>query len=243
MASDHSKDNVVIYAILALATAAILYLYRLTQNEFLLELSSLPVEILVTVFILDRFLRRREARARRQRLRHIKGYLFRSDMRRLFVANVNACARPDVSMSFIRSASLEELKARRQAAARVEYPGPEAMEPIVAEYVAAEPVWKRFMDIAIANEFDDIFQAMVYILHFVADVRQFQERHPGESFARHAQSHPRLRDRMEKVLGDGIRAFLDYAIELKEHQPDLFTEVFGGHGEEDGRGGVTNEGP
>lgn len=237
MASDHSKDNVVIYAILALATALILYVYRWTQYEFLLELSALPVEILVTVFILDRFLRRREARARRQRLRHIKGYLFRSDLRRLFVANVNACARPDVSMSFIRSASLEELKDRRQAAARVEYPGPEAMDPIIGEYIAAESVWQRFMDIAIANDFDDIFQAMVYILHFIADVRQFQERHPGQSFARHAQSHPRLRERMEKVLGDGIRAFLDYAIELKAEQPDLFAEVFGSYGEDEGRGG------
>ncbi len=237
MADARAKENIVIYAVLALATAIIVFLYHLTQNEFLLELSSLPAEILVTVFILDRFLRNREARARRQRLRHIKGYLFRSDLRRLFIANVNACVRPNVSMSFIRSASLEELKARRQAAARVEYAGPEAMDAIVAEYVAAEPVWKQFMDIAIANDFDDIFQAMVYILHFVADVRQFREAHPGESFARHVQAHAHLQERMEKVLGDGIRAFLDYAIELKELQPELFTEVFGRAVEDERRGG------
>lgn len=227
-----SLENAIIYAVLALATLIFLFLYHLTRVEFLIELAALPVEILVTVFILDRFLRGREARARRLRLRHIKSYLFRSDLRRLFVANVNACARPNVSMAFIRSASLEELKARRAEAARVEYSGPAAMDAIIAEYVAAEPVWKQFLELAIANDFEDVFQAMVYILHFIADVRQFREKHPDASFAEYAGTRPHLQARLEKVLGDGIRAFLDYAIELKEQQPELFAEVFGSYAED-----------
>jgi len=31
--------------------------------------------------------------------------------------------------------------------------------------------------------------------------------------------------KVRKVLGDGIQRFLDYVIELKEEQPDLFDQV------------------
>ena len=31
--------------------------------------------------------------------------------------------------------------------------------------------------------------------------------------------------RVMKVLGDGIRKYLEYAIELKEKQPELFNQV------------------
>lgn len=232
MKDSKSRENVIIYAILAFTTLFFLGIFHLTHSEFFIELAVLPIEILVTVFILDRFLRGREARARRLRLRHIKSYLFRSDLRRLFIANVNACARPNVSMAFIRSASLEELKARRAEAVRVEYSGPAAMDAIIAEYVAAEAVWKQFLELAIANEFEDVFQAMVYLLHFIADVRRFRESHPDASFAEYARTRPHLQARLEKVLGDGIRAFLDYAIELKAQQPELFAEVFGDYAED-----------
>ena len=30
---------------------------------------------------------------------------------------------------------------------------------------------------------------------------------------------------MHKVLGDGVRSFLDHAIELKEQQPEMFEEI------------------
>lgn len=232
MSDTKFRENAIIYVILLSATAFFLYLHHLTQAEIMIEFGAMPVEILVTVFILDRFLRGREARARRLRLRHIKSYLFRSDLRHLFIANVNACARPNVSMAFIRSASLEDLKARRAEAARVEYASSAAMDAIIAEYVAAEPVWKQFLELAIANDFEDVFQTMVYILHFIADVRQFHENHPDGSFAEYARTRPHLQARLEKVLGDGIRAFLDYAIELKERQPELFAEVFGNYVED-----------
>jgi hypothetical protein len=32
-------------------------------------------------------------------------------------------------------------------------------------------------------------------------------------------------EKVRKVLGDGIQKFLDYAIELKEKQPDIFFEL------------------
>jgi len=35
--------------------------------------------------------------------------------------------------------------------------------------------------------------------------------------------------RVTRILGDGIRKYLDYAIELKEKQPELFSQVVGGY--------------
>lgn len=227
-----SKENVVIYCILILSTVVLLYLHRVTHFDYLLELSGAPFEILVTVFILDRFLRARESRERRRRLLYIKSIMFRSDMRGMFIENVNAVKIPDVSMKFIRAASLAELKARRANADKVVYPSPESMEPIIMEYVQAEHVWKNFMDLAIANDFDDVFQGMVYIMNFVEDVKHFKKKYPDRLFIHHAMKHPHLMRKVEKVLGDGIRAFLDYAIQLKEHQPEMFEEVFSSYEEE-----------
>ncbi len=227
-----SKENIVIYCILVLSTAALLYLHHVTKFDYLLELSGAPFEILVTVFILDRFLRGREAREKRRRLFYIKSLMFRSDMRDMFAKNVDAVKYPDVSMRFIRNATLAELKAHRALATRTEYPTPESMEPIIMEYVRAEHVWKNFMDLAIANDFDDVFQGMVYILNFVEDVKLFKKKNPDQLFIHHAMKHPHLMRKVEKVLGDGIRAFLDYAIQLKEQQPEMFDEVFLSYDEE-----------
>lgn len=67
---------------------------------------------------------------------------------------------------------------------------------------------------------------------FIEDVKLFKKKNPDQLFIRYAMTQPRLMNKVEKVLGDGIRAFLDYAIQLKEHQPEMFEEVFGSYDEE-----------
>ncbi|HMP88774.1 MAG TPA: hypothetical protein PJ991_01160 [Kiritimatiellia bacterium] len=224
-----SKENIIIYSLLALSTALILYLYKATEIEYFLELSGTPFEILVTVFILDRFFRGRESREKRRRLTYIKGFMFRSDMRKVFIANVNAVQKPALTISFVRGASLDELKEKRsEANNQMTYPSPEAMEKIIDEYVRAESVWKQFLDLALANDFEDVFNGMVYILHFIQDVKLFKERNPNALFIHEAQKNPHLMQKVDKILGDGIRSFLDYAIQLKENHPELFQDVFSG---------------
>ncbi len=72
------------------------------------------------------------------------------------------------------------------------------------------------MERAIQNEFDYIFGDMIFILHFIQDVRLFKKNHPGRNFMSEAKDSTLLMEKAHKVLGDGIRKFLDYAIELKE---------------------------
>jgi hypothetical protein len=66
---------------------------------------------------------------------------------------------------------------------------------------------------------------MIYILHFINDVKAFKERHPDQLFIHEAEKNERLMTKVKKVLNDGIQKFLDYAIELKEKQPKVFDDL------------------
>ena len=156
---------------------------------------------------------------------YIKSCLFRSEMRDLFIANFNTLKSPSLTMAQIKDSTLDELKRMREDANTVEYKSLEKMEPIIMEYVNAQSVWQNFMDIAISYNFEEIFQDMIYILHFIHDVKAFKANNPDKLFIYEAAEKERLMTKVKTVLGDGIRKFLDYAIELKEKQPDMFYEI------------------
>lgn len=189
------------------------------------HLAAIPLEILLAVFIVQRFLDNRENEEKRRQLMLIKSCMFRSDMSNLFIANFDALESPPVTMSKIKDSTLNELKRIREQADTVQYKSLEMMEPVIMEYVKARHVWQDFMERAIAYDFEDVFRDMVYILHFVRDVESFKENNPDRLFIREAQKNELLMRKVRKVLGDGIRKFLDYAIELKEKEPDLLYEI------------------
>ena len=220
-----TRENIIIYVALLAATAIILYFEHLTKIEFLYHLAAIPLDALIIVFIIERFLHSREMQQKRRQLMYIKSYLFRADMRNLFIANLNAVKSPDVAIPLIKNATLEELKKKRQEANTIEYKSSEIMEPVIMEYVNTQSVWQNFMDLAISYDFEDVFHNMVYIIHFIQDVKIFKENHPDKLFVHHAMRKQYLMQKTNKVLGDGIRVFLDYVIELKQKQPEMLTEV------------------
>ena len=214
------------YAVFPAVSFFFLIVEHLTHIEFFLHLAAIPLEVMVAVFIVERFLERRERRDKRRQLMFIKSYMFRSDMRNLFIANFAALKSPAVTMAGIRAASIHELQKMRREAEEVEYRAPEDMEPVIMEYVKAQHVWKSFMERAISNDFEEIFHDMIYILHFIFDVQTFRDGNPGKLFMTEAAKNEVLMSKVMKVLSDGIRRFLDYAIELKEKQPHMFDDVF-----------------
>jgi len=217
--------NLSFYIGLLGASIIFLALERATHIEFLLHLAAIPLEVLLAVFIVERFLTQREKKERRRHLMFIKSYLFRSEMRNLFIANFDALKFPPVTMSKMKASSLEDLKQMRSDAERLEYRSPQAMEPVIMEYAKTESVWHKFREWAITYDFEDIFQDMIYILHFIYDVKLFKENNPDKLFIYEAEKRPLLMQKVRKVLGDGIQKFLDYAIELKEKQPGMFEEL------------------
>lgn len=197
----------------------------LTHLEFLFHLSAIPLEILAGVFIVGKFLERREKKEKRRQLLFIKSYLFRSEMLNLFLANFNALKFPALTMTRIKNATLDELKQMRKEADTIEYHSLEAMEPVIMEYVNAEQVWHSFKERAITYNFEDMFQDMIFILNFIYNVKLFKNNNPDKRFIFEAEKRAALMEKVKKMLGTGIHKFLDYAIELKESQPNMFYEL------------------
>jgi hypothetical protein len=220
-----NKNNIYIYIILLVTPVIVLVIEHFTHIEFLLHVAAIPIEVLVAVFIVEMYLESRQKKERRRQLMHIKSCMFRLEMRNLFVTNFLALKTPPLTIGGIKGASLHELKKMREQANNVQYQSLEAMEPVIMEYVAAQSVWRNFMNIALDYGFDDIFQDMVYILHFITDVKTYKENNPGKLFIHKAAENKLLMQKVLKVLGDGIRKYLDYAIELREKQPELFEEI------------------
>jgi hypothetical protein len=219
------SSHIGIYALFLAASTLFLIIEHLTHIEFLLHLAAIPLEVLVAVFIVEKFLARKEQQERRRQFMFIKSYMFRSDMRSLFISNFSALQSPAISFAKIRNASLEELRQWRRQAETVEYKSPQAMESVIMEYVKAQPVWMSFMERAITNNFEEIFHDMIYILHFINDVQAFKAAYPQRLFIEEARRSDEMMVKVQKVLSDGIQRFLEYAIELKEKQPAMFLDV------------------
>ena len=196
-----------------------------TKWESFWHLAAIPLEILIAVFIVERLLERREMQAKREQLMYIKSFMFRSQMRDLFIANFAALKSPALTMKQIRRASLAELREMRAQADDIEYRSLEALEAVIDEYVKAEPVWHSFKERAITYNFEDIFLTMMGILHFIYDVRSFKAKHPQAMYIHSAARKEEAMKKVWKIVTDGVRLFLDYAIELKEKQPGILDEM------------------
>jgi hypothetical protein len=202
-----------------------LYLEHLTHIEFLLHVAAIPMEILLGAILVERYLAGKERESKRRQLMLIKSYLFRSRMRNLFISNFDALAEPGITMEMIRSASLDELKALQAKVDGLQYRSPEAMEPVVMEYVNSHDAFHDFMDWGIANHFEDIFRDMIHLLHFIQDVELFKKHNPNRLFMEEASRKPKLMAKVEGILRTGLRSFLDYMVEVKTSQPEVFEEI------------------
>jgi hypothetical protein len=206
-------------------SALFLWLEHLTHFEFLLHVAAIPLEILVGAFLVERWLASREKEGKRRQLMYFKSYLFRSDLRTVFISNFGALVRPEISLAWVRDAGLEQLRAARAGITTAAYRSPQAMEGVIREYARARHVWHTFMEWAATNDFEPIFHDMIYILHFIQDYELLRKQRPDTPFADELLAHPRLAEKADRILTDGIAKFLDYAIELRQKEPEVLDEL------------------
>ena len=206
-------------------SALLLWLEHLTHYEFLLHVAAIPLEILLGAFLIERWLARKEKEGKRRQLMYLKSYLFRSEMREVFISNFDALASPTISLTGLRDDPVSELRWVRDRITKVVYRSDEEMERVVLEYVRARHAFQAFMEWAAANDFESIFHDMLFVLHFIQDVERFRERNPGSLFVAQARQHPRLWEKTQTVLRDGVLKFLDYAVELREKEPEVLEEL------------------
>ncbi len=220
-----TPERIMIYVALLALTVIFFSLERLTHIEFLLHIAAIPLDALIIVFIVERFLHHREMQGKRRQLMYIKSYLFRSDMRNLFILNFRALESPPITIPQIKNATLSDLKKMREAANKVEYKSADLMEPLINEYVNTQRVWQNFLDLAITYDLEDIFENMVYLLHFIQDMRLIKNENPDKLYIDVAMKRTDLMQKIDRVLGNGIRSFLDYAIELKIKNIEMFIQI------------------
>lgn len=223
--SEERKIVAFFVTLLLILSLGFLFLEIITHIEFFLHLAAIPLEVLLAVFIVERFLAKRDYKKRRRQLMYIKSHLFRAEMRTLFIMNFKGLKSPPLTLLKIKNSGLEELRQMRKDAENIEYQSLETMESVIMEYVKAQNVWRHFLDRAISFDFEDIVEDMIYILHFIEDVQLFKENNPQELFVHQAAKREDLMKKVKKVLWDGIQKFLDYAVELKEKQPEMFEEI------------------
>jgi hypothetical protein len=177
-----------LYISLVSASGIFLFVNQQTHMEFALHLPAIPLEILLGVFVIGKLLERRDRVEKIKKLQHLKSYLFRSKMRNLFLTDLKALRFPPITVSKIKNSNLEELKQMRSDADHIEYASPEAMEAVIMEYVSAYHVFQEFMEKASTQDIDSNFDNMLYILHFIEDVKLFKQTHPDKLFIYEAQN-------------------------------------------------------
>jgi hypothetical protein len=229
MRANLQRERQTVFLLMILGLPALsalsLWLEHLTHFEFLLHVAAIPLEILAGAFLVERWLARKEKDGKRQQLMYLKSYLFRSEMRNVFISNFSALARPAISLEWIRDASLPDLVRTRDGITTLDYQSPAAIEEVLGEYARARHVFHTFMEWAVAHDFESIFHDMIYILHFIQDFQLYKKQNPERLFMEEAQTHPRMLAKVEKILRDGVVKFLDYAIELRQKEPEVLEEL------------------
>lgn len=214
-----------LYVSLLSGSALFLFVNHRTHYEFALHLAAIPLEILLGALLIEKVLEKKEKAEKLRKLMYVKSYLFRSKMRGLFLTHFHALKFPVITVSRIKNASLEELRQMRSEANHLEYKSLEAMESVIMEYVSAYHVFYEFMERSIVHDMNSSFENMLYILHFIEDVKLFKQTNPDKLFIYEAQKQRLLMKKVKKILSDGVVKFLDYTIELKEKNPDIFYDL------------------
>lgn len=228
---DNKKSRrLLVYSILTtsllfISVALLLIEHYVLHYEFLLHMAAIPLEILLGAVLVDRFLYWHNRNRKKQQLMYIKSYFFRSGMRKVFLLNFRALKKPAISIEALNKASSDKLKEIRMQLDHFQYGESAEVEPVLDAYIEFSYVYKYFMEWAITNDFEEIFHDMIDLLHFLENVRLFKQRNPGELFSEEAGKTPGLAEKMHQILKDGISKFLDYIIELKDRNPEVFSEL------------------
>ncbi len=219
------KEKLLVIIALLLLAGIFIFLDNAFHYHFFLHLAAIPLEIILAVIVVEHFLARKEKANKKYQLFLIKSYLFRSEMRNLFVCNLISLKSPEISISKIRTMTLKELIVFRSNMRGLTYKSPLHLEKVIQEYVKAKNVFQFFLNWAIEHKIEAIFEDMIYVLHFIQDVTLFNEQNLDKLFIDEAKSKPELLEKTSRVVRNGVIKFIDYMAELKQHDPALLNNL------------------
>jgi hypothetical protein len=170
--------------------------------------------------------KQKEIDKKEEQLRFIKSYMFHARMRTLFITNFLALKTPPVSFAEIGTTqAIPELN-------QIHYETQTAKIAVIQEYVKAEDVWQRFLDLGIMFSIDRIVKDMTCILQRVEEVKEiFPSRSitnmPAHEFAAQLvkDHNGDLIDQFEPIIKAGIVKFYEYARDLRDSNKELFNNL------------------
>ncbi len=219
------KDKILIILVLLLLAGIFLVLDATIHYHFFAHLAAIPLEIILAVIVVEHFIARKEKANKRRQLFLVKSFMFRSEMKNLFVCNLISLKAPEIIISKIGGMTLKELKDLRSNSGDLTYKSHLHLDKVIKEYVKAKSVFQFFLNWAVEHNIEYIIEEMIYILHFIQDVSLFNEHNPGKSFVHEAESKQELMEKTSRVVCDGIARFLDYVIELKENNSAMLDSL------------------
>ena len=219
------KDKLLILLVLLLLSGVFLVLDMTVHYHFFAHLAAIPLEIILAVIVVEHFIARKEMANKRYQLFLVKSFLFRSEMKNLFIRNLISLKDPEISIGKIREMTLEELKGLRSNSGNLTYKSHLHLDRVVQEYVKAKSVFQFFLNWAVEHNIEYIFEDMIYILHFIQDVTSYNEQNPDKLFTHEIKSKQDLMEKTSRVVCDGITTFLDYMVELKESNPVMLDSL------------------
>jgi hypothetical protein len=219
------KDKLWIILVLLLLSSTFLILDVIFHYHFFPHLAAIPLEIVLAVVLVEHFMSLKEKTSKKHQLFLIKSYLFRSEMKNLFICNLISLQGPEITISGIRGMTLKELKDLRKNLGDLTYKSHLHLDKVIQEYVKAKNVFQFFLNWAIEHKIEYIFEDMISILHFIQDVILFNEQNPGKLFIQGEKAKPELIEKASHVVREGIERFLDYIIELKQNSPTILDSL------------------
>jgi hypothetical protein len=191
----------------------------------MLHLAAIPIEILAAVMIIEQLWALGDRSKKQRRLSYMLWVRYNLEMGSLLAASFKAVESPSLSMSRIKSASIEELKKLRDDAGTIRYKSIELVEAAAKEYVKTQHIWKEYLGCAIEYDLDEVYESMMYVLYFIDYIEVFKRNNPDRLFVDEIRDNKRVLAKAEEILGSGIRIFLDMAIELRKKKTDAFYQV------------------
>ena len=220
------KDKLLIILFLLLLSGIFFYISDyVLHHHFFLHLAAIPLEIILAVLVVEHFISHKEKANKKYQLFLIKSYLFRSEMKRLFISNLISLQSPELTINKIRGMTLKELKDLRGNLGDLTYKSHLHLEKVVEEYIKAKNVFQFFLEWAIENNVEYIFKDMIYVLHYIQDVILFKEHHPGKLFFQEEEDNPGLIEKTSRIVRNGIEHFSDYVIELKQKDSTMLNSL------------------
>lgn len=199
------------------------------SESFSAHFLAVALELFLVFVLVELIWNRHEhSREKEEQVRSVTIYMFHTRMRKLFITNFMALRSNKIVSDLFEKKKLSTIPHLDDIC----YQTQTAKAAVVYEYVKAEDVWQKFLDLGIKLSIERMVNDMTLILQLVEEVKELLHSDSitnvsPEMFATRLtqDQNSDLIDRFEPSMKDGIVKFFEYAKELRDSNEELFNNL------------------